>query len=125
MRENDRFYRPDVQTMPCERIAALQLERLQRLVQRIWDRPIPFFRRKLESAGLTPRDVRSLDELRAIPTTVKNELRASEAAHPPLGDYRGSTLDECVRVGCSTGTSGQPMRPPSTRVEPGLALDGG
>ena len=61
------------------------------LVTRIWERPIPFFRRKLEAAGLTPRDVRSLDDLRAIPTTVKDDLRASEAEHPPLGDYRGST----------------------------------
>ena len=123
MRKNDRFYRPDVQTMPRERIAALQLERLQRLVQRIWDRPIPFFRRKLESAGLTPRDVRSLDELRAIPTTVKNELRASEAAHPPLGDYRGSTLDECVRVGCSTGTSGKPTIILWTRHDQAIDLE--
>ena len=102
------FYRPDVQTMPRERLAALQLERLQTLLARIWERPVPFFRRKLEAAGLTPRDVRSLDDLRAIPTTVKDDLRASEAEHPPLGDYRGSTLDDCVRIGCSTGTSGKP-----------------
>lgn len=94
--------------MPRERIAALQLERLQRLLARIWERPIPFFRRRLEAAGLRPRDVRSLDDLRAIPTTIKDDLRASEAEHPPLGDYRGSTLDECVRIGCSTGTSGKP-----------------
>jgi phenylacetate-CoA ligase len=39
---------------------------------------------------------------------VKDDLRASEAEHPPLGDYRGSTIDECVRIGCSTGTSGKP-----------------
>ena len=102
------FYRPEMQTMPREQIAALQLARLQALVTRIWERPIPFFRRKLEAARLTPRDVRALDDLRAIPTTVKDDLRASEAEHPPLGDYRGSTIDECVRIGCSTGTSGTP-----------------
>lgn len=102
------FYRPEVQTLPRERLEALQLAALQRLVARIWTRPIPFFRRKLEQAGLTPADLRSLDDLRSIPTTVKDDLRASEAAHPPLGDYRGSTLDECIRIGCSTGTSGKP-----------------
>src|SRR5260221_5698503 len=108
-KEDDRpFYRPEVQTMPRERIAALQLARLQALATRIWERPIPFFRRKLEAVGMTARDVRSLDDLRAIPTTVKDELRASEAEHPPLGDYRGSTIDECVRIGCSTGTNGTP-----------------
>jgi phenylacetate-CoA ligase len=102
------FYRPEVQTMPRERIEALQLDRLQRLLGRIWDRPIPFFRRKLEAARIAPRDVRRLDDLRAIPTTVKDDLRASEAEHPPLGDYRGSSIDDCVRIGCSTGTSGKP-----------------
>ena len=108
MQDDRRFYRPEVQTLPRERIAALQLERLQRLLTRIWERPLPFFRRKLESARIAPRDIRSLDDLHAIPTTVKDDLRASEAEHPPLGDYRGSTLDECVRLGCSTGTSGKP-----------------
>jgi phenylacetate-CoA ligase len=106
--EDRPFYRPDVQTLPRERLDALQLERLQALVTRVWERPIPFFRRKLESAGMTPRDIRGLDDLRAVPTTVKDDLRASEAEHPPLGDYRGSTIDDCVRVGCSTGTSGKP-----------------
>jgi phenylacetate-CoA ligase len=102
------FWNAAIQTLPRQQIEALQLERLQVLLRRIWDRPIAFFRRKLESAGVGPNDIRRLDDLRAIPTTVKDDLRSSEAEHPPLGDYRGSTLDECVRVGCSTGTSGKP-----------------
>jgi len=72
---------------------------------------------------MTPRDVRSLDDLRAIPTTVKDDLRASEAAHPPLGDYRGSTIDECVRVGCSTGTSGKPTIILWTRHDQAIDLE--
>jgi len=110
-RESDperKFYHPDVQTLPRERLAALQLERLRAFIDRIWSRPIPFFRRKLEAAGMQPADLRSLASLRAVPATVKDELRASDVEHPPLGDYRGATLDECVRVGCSTGTSGKP-----------------
>jgi phenylacetate-CoA ligase len=103
-----RFYRPEVQTLPRERIAALQTERLRALVERIWNRPIPLLRRKLEAGGMTPEDFSSLDALQFVPTTVKADLRASEESCPPLGDYRGATLDECVRVGCSTGTSGKP-----------------
>lgn len=123
MTDDRAFYRPEVQTLPRERIAALQLERVQGLLTRIWQRPIPFFKRKLEAAGLTPRDIRSLDDLRAIPTTVKDDLRASEAAHPPFGDYRGSTLDECVRVGCSTGTSGKPTLIFWTRKDQAIDLE--
>jgi len=109
--------------MPRERIAAVQLQRLQRLVRRIWERPIPFFRRKLEAAGLTPPELRSLDDLRAIPTTVKDDLRGSEAEHPPFGDYRGSTVDECVRIGCSTGTSGKPTMIFWTRHDQAIDLE--
>lgn len=123
MQDDRCFYRPEVQTLPRQRIAALQLERLQRLVTRIWERPIAFFRRKLESAAMTPRDIRSLDDLRAIPTTVKDELRASEADHPPLGDYRGSSIDDCVRIGCSTGTSGRPTIILWTRHDQAIDLE--
>ncbi len=103
-----RWYDPDVQTMPRERLVALQAERLARQLDRVWDGPIPFFRRKLETAGLRRADLRGLDDLRAIPTTVKAELRASEDAHPPFGDYRGAPVERCVRLGASTGTSGRP-----------------
>ncbi len=123
MTDDRAFYRPEMQTLPREQIAALQLERLQALIARIWERPIPFFKRKMEAAGLTPRDIRSLDDLRAIPTTVKDDLRASEAEHPPFGDYRGSTLDECVRVGCSTGTSGKPTLIFWTRKDQAIDLE--
>ena len=43
-----RYYAPEIQTMPLERVRALQAERLARQLDRIWDTPIPFFRRKLD-----------------------------------------------------------------------------
>src|SRR5438094_4933520 len=103
-----RFWNPPVQTLSHDELRRLQLERLGHALERIWTRPIPFFRRKLEAAHLTPADIRSLADLAAIPVTVKEELRASERDVPPFGDYRGARLENCVRVGASTGTSGRP-----------------
>jgi phenylacetate-CoA ligase len=103
-----RYYAPEIQTMPLERVRALQAERLARQLDRIWETPIPFFRRKLEAAGLRRADLRGLDDLRAIPATVKAELRRSEEEHPPFGDYRGAPASAAVRLGASTGTSGRP-----------------
>ena len=103
-----RYYDPEVQTMPLERLRALQWERLARQLDRVWSVPVPFFRQKLEAAGLKRSDLRSLDDLGTIPTTVKAELRESEAAHPPFGDYRGAPIERAVRLGASTGTSGRP-----------------
>src|SRR5439155_1584719 len=103
-----RYYDPDVQTMPLERLRALQAERLARQLDRVWSVPVPFFRRKLEAAGLRRADLRGLGDLPLIPTTVKDDLRRSEEEHPPFGDYRGAPIEACVRLGASTGTSGRP-----------------
>jgi phenylacetate-CoA ligase len=103
-----RYYDPEIQTMPLERVRALQAERLSRQLDRVWQTPVPFFRRKLEAAGLRRADLRGLADLAAIPATVKSELRQSEEEHPPFGDYRGAPPSAAVRLGASTGTSGRP-----------------
>src|SRR5207244_9102410 len=84
-----RYYDPDVQTMPLERLRRLQAERLARQLARVWAVPVPFFRRQLERAGLRRADLRGLDDLHSIPPTVKAELRQSEEEHPPRRDPRG------------------------------------
>lgn len=106
---NQKFWDPEAQTMDRERLRALQDERLRDLVRRIFETPVPLFRRKLEAAGIqSPEDVTSVDDLNAIPTTVKQDLRDSEAEHPPFGDYRFTDPSRCVRLGTSTGTTGTP-----------------
>jgi len=102
------LHRPDLQTLPREQLRAMQDERLQVLVQRVFEQPIPFFRARLETAGLGPDDIKTASDLSKVPRTNKDDLRASEAAHPPLGDYRGAPLSSCVRLSTSTGTSGRP-----------------
>jgi phenylacetate-CoA ligase len=102
------YYDAAVQTMPLEAVRRLQGERLARQLDRVWSVPVPFFRRKLEAAGLARADVRSLDDLALVPTTRKAELRQSEDEHPPFGDYRGAPVSAAVRLGASTGTSGRP-----------------
>jgi len=102
------FWRPEVQTLGREDLRSLQEERLRAQIARVFDRPIPFFKRKLEAAGIGRDDVKTMDDLRSVPRTTKDELRASEAEHPPLGDYRGARLSECIRLSTSTGTTGTP-----------------
>ena len=60
-------------------------------------------------AGIeSPLDLRSPDDVNLIPTTVKQDLRDSEAEHPPFGEYRFTRRQDCVRLGSSTGTTGTP-----------------
>jgi phenylacetate-CoA ligase len=120
-RTDDRYYDPIIQTMPLEQVQQLQAERLLRQLDRVWSVPVPFFKRKLEAAGLRRADLHGLDDLRRIPTTLKAELRRSEEEHPPFGDYRGAPVSAAVRLGASTGTSGRPTLILWTRKD--LAVD--
>jgi phenylacetate-CoA ligase len=87
----------------------LQDERLRAMVRAVFERPVALFKRKLESAGITsPDDIEGIDDLEHVPLTVKQDLRESEAAAPPFGDYRFTDPRQCVRLGTSTGTTGTP-----------------
>jgi phenylacetate-CoA ligase len=102
------LFAPEIQMLARERIRALQDERLRRQIARIFERPIPFQKRRLEAIGAGPGDIRTADDLAKIPTVTKDALRRSEAEYPPFGDYRGADVSDCVRLGASTGTSGSP-----------------
>ena len=67
----------------------------------------PLMREKLESAGAGPDDIRTLEDLCRLPFTTKEELRASQAASPPLGRHAAATSG-IVRVHASSGTTGTP-----------------
>jgi phenylacetate-CoA ligase len=103
------FWDPERQTMDREQLRALQDERLGSMLREVFETPVPLFRRKLEAAGITSADdVKGVEHINAIPLTVKQDLRDSESAQPPFGDYRFTPPGRCVRLGSSTGTTGTP-----------------
>lgn len=100
---------PEAQTMEPEQRRQVQLDRLRAFVAKALDRPDCLFRRKLDEAGLASADdIGDLDDVNRIPLTRKQDLRDSEAEHPPLGDYRLADRSQCIRIGQSTGTTGTP-----------------
>jgi phenylacetate-CoA ligase len=100
---------PEVQTMDPDRRRDLQLDRLRVLVDKVLTGSPALFQKKLAQAGITSAaDITELEDVNRIPLTRKQELRDSEAEHPPLGDYRFTPLSDCVRIGQSTGTTGTP-----------------
>ncbi|HET6350863.1 MAG TPA: phenylacetate--CoA ligase [Coriobacteriia bacterium] len=87
--------------MPREQLEALQLERLQSLLVRVYEN-VETYRRKFDDAGFDPRSVNSLQDLASVPFTVKDDLRAAY----PYGMF-AVPLREIVRVHSSSGTTGQ------------------
>lgn len=102
------YWRPEVETLPWERVRARQAEKLPAQLAYVAARS-PFYREKWAEAGVDPASVRSLEALARLPFTTKDELRRSQAAQPPLGRHAAASLDQVVRVHASSGTTGRPV----------------
>jgi phenylacetate-CoA ligase len=94
---NDEF-----ETLPREAIEALQLKRLQHTLERVCA-TVPFYKKRFGEAGISPADVRTLDDLRRLPFTLKQDMRDNY----PYGLF-AVPLDQIVRIHASSGTTGKP-----------------
>ncbi|MDA8106671.1 MAG: phenylacetate--CoA ligase, partial [Nitrospiraceae bacterium] len=60
------IWNEEFETLPREALEALQLKRLKSLVERVYD-AVPYYRKKMEGAGVAPSDIRELRDLRRLP----------------------------------------------------------
>ncbi|RLA36317.1 MAG: phenylacetate--CoA ligase [Gammaproteobacteria bacterium] len=95
-------FQPEFETMPRDRLAALQLERLQKTLAHAYAN-VDHFRQRFDAAGVKPDDLKSLEDLARFPLTVKDDLRA----HYPFKMF-AVPRDQVVRVHASSGTTGKP-----------------
>jgi phenylacetate-CoA ligase len=95
------IFNMEYETMPREALEAIQLRRLQTTVERVYAN-VPFYREKFKEAGITPASVKSLDDLRRLPFTTKQDLRDRY----PYGMF-AVPMDHVVRIHASSGTTGQ------------------
>ena len=94
--------------MPPAWTRRLEEERLAEQLARCYERA-PFYRRKLEEAGVRLEHVERLEDVARLPFTTKEELREAQAEAPPYGDFLCADEVEVVRVHLSSGTTGKPL----------------
>jgi phenylacetate-CoA ligase len=95
------YFNPDIETLSRPEIEALQLERLKKTVAHCMNSP--FYQQRFTAAKLKPEDIKTLEDLRRIPFTTKQDLRDTY----PFG-IASVPLRECVRLHSSSGTTGNP-----------------
>jgi len=96
------YFNEEFETLPRLALEALQLKRLQQTLERVYCN-VPFYRQSLDRAGFKPQDVESLDDLRRLPFTTKQDMRDSY----PYGLF-AAPMEEIVRIHASSGTTGKP-----------------
>ena len=89
--------------MPIARLHEVQLQRLKAVVALAYDR-VPLFRERLDAKGVTPVDLRRLEDVRALPFSGKTDLRDTY----PYGLF-ATPMSEVVRLHASSGTTGKPI----------------
>ena len=87
--------------MDPEKMRALQSERLVKQVRHVWDN-VPYYRAKMEEKGVTPDDIKGIEDLHKLPFLSKADLRDAY----PFG-LLAKPLSECVRIHSTSGTTGK------------------
>ncbi|MEZ5126036.1 MAG: phenylacetate--CoA ligase [Thermoleophilia bacterium] len=105
------LWQPEAETMPRTELVALQIERLQRVLRNA-NENVPYYRKSLAAAGVTPADIASIEDIARLPFTTKTDLRD----HYPFGMF-ARPRTEIVRVHASSGTTGNPTTVGYTRSD--------
>ena len=96
------MYNPEIETASRSEMEALQFNRLQKTVKRVYEN-VPFYKEKFAELGIKPEDIQSLKDITKLPFTKKKDLRDQY----PYGLF-AVPLDEVNRIHGSSGTSGKP-----------------
>ena len=96
-----RYYQEDIETASPERIREIQNEKIVHQVRHVWDH-VPYYRHLMEEKGVTPEDIRSVDDIPKLPFLSKADLRDAY----PYG-LLGTDLKNCVRIQSTSGTTGR------------------
>lgn len=97
----EKYWNKDRETASREQINKWQLEGLQKTVRRVYDR-VPLYRERMMAAGITPDDIKTLDDLCHLPFTSKQDLRDTY----PYGMF-AVPMEDVVRLHASSGTTGK------------------
>lgn len=85
-----------------ETMRALQLKKLKETVKYEYDN-VPYYREKMDKAGVKPEDIQTLEDIRKLPFIIKEDI----AANYPTGLF-AKPMEEIVRIHASSGTTGKP-----------------
>ena len=96
------IFNEEFETLPREALEALQLKRLQQVVKRVYH-TVGHYKRAFDEAGVTPDDINTLDDMRKLPFTIKQDLRDNY----PFGLFT-VPMSNIVRLHASSGTTGKP-----------------
>ena len=99
----DSIFNKKMETMSHKKIQEIQLKKLKETVKLVYDN-VPFYNKKFKGLKLKPEDIKTLDDIKKLPLTTKDDLRNNA----PFG-LMATSLDNCIELHASSGTTGVPV----------------
>ena len=99
--KNVEYWQPELETMPRQQLEVLQVEKLRRTIDICLQSP--FYKRVLGERGITSYTIKTIDDVRRLPFTTKQDLRENY----PFG-LVGGNMKDAIRIHSSSGTTGNP-----------------
>ena len=96
-----KYYQKEIETMPLDEMRALQSEKLVKQVKHVYEN-VKYYRDLMDAKGVTPDDIKSIDDIHKLPFLTKADLRDAY----PYG-LLGTDLKNCVRIQSTSGTTGR------------------
>lgn len=97
-----KYWDEHMECMDRNNLQEIQFKRLVETIKRVYTN-VPYYRKKMQERGIIPEGIKSLDDLRKLPFTTKQDLRDNY----PYGLF-AVPLSEIVRIHASSGTTGKP-----------------
>ena len=96
-----KYFQPEIETASVEEIKAMQSEKLVKQVKHVYEN-VEYYRNLMDEKGVTPDDIKSIDDIHKLPFLTKADLRDAY----PYG-LLGTDLKNCVRIHSTSGTTGR------------------
>ncbi|MEE9610182.1 MAG: hypothetical protein V3W19_02965 [Desulfatiglandales bacterium] len=114
MKDTQEYWNPLLETLPREKLRALQLKKFRRIFQWAYDHS-KFHRSLYQKAGIKPESIRSIEDVEHVPKVEKAMLRGIQSKAPfPYGDALCVPIEEVTEFHQTSGTAGQPVYQPDT-----------
>ena len=109
MMSNSEYWNPILETMPQEKLRALQLKKFKEIFTWAYERS-KFYHNLYRDAGIEPGDIKTFEDIRKVPKIEKSMLRGAQGKDPfPYGDMLTVPLDQVTEYRQTSGTTGQPV----------------
>ena len=110
----DKYWNPVLETLPREKLRALQFKKFKRIVKWGYENS-KLYRRIYDEAGFEPGDLKRWEDIYKVPTLQKEDYREAQAKDPwPYGDSLCVPLEKVTEYHQTSGTTGQPVYQPDT-----------